>query len=176
MATFEQVLCGFLTNPLVYFLIVFLFSIAIAIVLPIPVEIALVLVFFRSDLGLFMAAVFAVASGKAVGAWLVFWLGLKVEAAMHRWSQRSRIIERIMNAFERFVRVTGTFGMFVLLSIPFMSDTAVLYFYALFNAEGHTIDRRRFILCNFLAGISRVSLFFILALTIFPWLIGPPVC
>ncbi|HLA46793.1 MAG TPA: hypothetical protein VJ207_04400, partial [Thermoplasmata archaeon] len=64
MATFEQVLCGFLTNPLVYFLIVFLFSIAIAIVLPIPVEIALVLVFFRSDLGLFMAAVFAVASGK----------------------------------------------------------------------------------------------------------------
>ena len=82
----------------------------------------------------------------------------------------------VRKALERFVRVTGVLGLFVLLSVPFMSDTAVLYLYALFNEEGKALDRRQFIASNFLAGISRVALFFLLALTIFPWLIGTVRC
>ena len=176
MATFEQVLCEFLTNPLIYFLIVFGFSIAVAIILPIPIKVALVFALTAGSLALFTAALVAVALGKAVGAWLVFLLGLKVEGAMHRWAQRSKVFERILKALERFVRVTGVLGLFVLLSVPFMSDTAVLYLYALFNEEGKALDRRQFIASNFLAGISRVALFFLLALTIFPWLIGTVRC
>ena len=176
MATFEQILCQFLTNPLIYFLIVFGFSIAVAIILPIPIEVALVFALTAGSLALFTAALVAVALGKAVGAWLVFLLGLKVEGAMHRWAQRSKVFERILKALERFVRVTGVLGLFVLLSVPFMSDTAVLYLYALFNEEGKALDRRQFIASNFLAGISRVALFFLLALTIAPWLMGTVRC
>lgn len=176
MATFEQLLCDFLTNPVVFFLLVFGFSIAVALVLPVPIEIALVFALASGSLALFTAALFAVALGKATGAALVFLVGLRVDRAMHRWAERSKIFARILTSLERFVRYTGTFGLFVLLSIPFMSDTAVLYLYALFNEEGKALDRTRFILSNFLAGISRTALFFVLANTIFPGLIGstPP--
>ena len=175
MVDFGRLLCEFLTNPIIYFLLVFGFSIAVAIVLPIPIELPLFVAIAGGSLALFTAALLAVALGKAVGAWLVFLLGLKVEGAMNRWAQRSKVIERIMKALERFVRFTGTLGLFALLSIPFMSDTAVLYFYALFNEEGKTIGRRRFIMTNFLAGITRVSIFFILAIALFSgWLIDRP--
>jgi membrane protein DedA with SNARE-associated domain len=168
---FGQLMCEVLTNPVIYFLLVFGYSIAVAMVLPTPIELPLFVAIAGGSLTLFTAALLAVALGKAVGAWLVFLLGLKVEGAMNRWAQRSKIIKRIMDALERFVRYTGTLGLFTLLSIPFMSDTAVLYFYALFNEEGKSIDRRHFIITNFLAGISRVSLFFILAITLFrDWL------
>jgi len=176
VASFEQLLCEFLTNPVVFFLLVFGFSIAVALVLPVPIEVALVFALGSGNLALFTAALFAVALGKAAGAALVFVLGLRVDKAMHKWSQRSKIFARILSTLERFVRYTGTFGLFVLLSIPFMSDTAVLYLYALFNEEGKALERSRFVLSNFLAGVSRTALFFVLARTVFPWLIGstPP--
>jgi hypothetical protein len=172
---FNQILCDVLTNPVVYFLIVFGFAIAVAIVLPVPIEIALIVALAGGSLGLFTIALFAVASGKAVGAWLVFVLGLKVEHAMHKWSERSKIIAKVMKAMERFVRWSGAIGLFILLSIPFMSDTAVLYFYALFNEDGKAIDRRHFIVSNFLAGISRTAAFFIVAILFLPdWLANTP--
>ena len=176
LVDFNQLLCDFLTNPIIYFLIVFGFAVAVAVVLPIPIEVALIFALTAADLGLFTAALIAVALGKAVGAWLVFLLGVKVEGAMHRWSERSKIVERILKALEKFVRLTGSIGLFILLSIPFMSDTAVLYFYALFNEEGKAIDRRQFILTNFLAGISRVSLFFIFAVALFREWMQVPAC
>ena len=133
VATIEQLLCDFLTNPVVFFLLVYGFAIAVAVVLPVPIEIALVFALASGSLVLFTAALFAIALGKATGAALVFLLGLRVDKAMHKWAKRSKIFARILAALERFVRYTGTVGLFVLLSIPFMSDTAVLYLYALFN-------------------------------------------
>lgn len=175
MVDFNRLLCDFLTNPVIYFLIVFGFAIAVAIILPIPIEVALIFALAGGSLGLFTVALVAVASGKAVGAWLVFVLGVKVEHAMHKWSERSKVFARILSAMERFVRWSGAIGLFVLLSIPFMSDTAVLYLYALFNEEGKTIDRRHFILTNFLGGISRTAAFFIVAIALLPgWLAVPP--
>jgi len=167
-----QILQDLVSNPIVFFLLVFLFSIAVAIILPIPIEVALVFA-LAGGTALFTAALLAVASGKAVGAWLVFLLGVKVEGAIHRWSTRSKVFAKILVALEKFVRWTGAFGLYVLLSIPFMSDTAVLYFYALFNKNGKAIDQRNFILTNFLAGISRVAAFFILAIV---FLGLPPGC
>ena len=171
---FHEILGAFVGNPFVYFLLVFGFSILVAIILPIPIELALVVALAQPGIALFLAALLAVALGKAVGAWLVFVLGIMVEHAMHRWAQRASWIAKVLGALEKFVRWSGSVGLFVLLSIPLMSDTAVLYFYALFNEEGKTIDQRHFILTNFLAGVSRVSLFFILAFTIFPWLLPTP--
>jgi len=162
LADLFALLAGFLSNPVAYFFLVFVFAILVAIILPIPIEVALVLPIAERNLGLFTAALFAVALGKAVGAWLVFVLGVKVEGAIHRWSERAELIAKILNALERFVRWSGSIGLYILLSIPLMSDTAVLYFYGIFNEEGKAIDRRQFILSNFLAGFNRVAVFFLL--------------
>lgn len=162
MVDLLQFLASTVANPLVYFLLVFVYAILVAIILPIPIEVALILPIAMRDLGLFTAALFAIALGKAVGAWLVFLLGVKVEGIIHRWSKRAEIFAKILAALEKFVRWTGSFGLYVLLSIPFMSDTAVLYFYALFNEEGKAIDQRLFIVSNFLAGFNRVAVFFFL--------------
>jgi len=159
---FVAILVAALENPIVYFLLVFVYAILVAIVLPIPIETALILPIAARNLGLFTAALFAVAFGKAVGAWLVFLLGVKVEGAVHRWSQRSKWIAKLINGLERFVRWSGELGLYTLLSIPFMSDTLPIYFYAVFNEEGKALDRRQFILSNFLAGFNRVAIFFVL--------------
>jgi len=175
----HELIASFLGNPVVFFLFVFGFSVLIAIILPIPIELFLIVPFVDplltpgERLNLMTLALVGVALGKAVGAWLVFLLGVKVEGAMHRWAERAQLFAKVLAALERFVRWSGSIGLYVLLSIPLMSDTAVLYFYALFNEEGKAIDQRLFIGSNFLAGINRVALVFILGLTIVPGLLNP---
>lgn len=176
---FEDLIVQFLGNPVVFFLLAFGLSVLIAIVLPVPVEVFLIIPFTAPGLdagariNLMTIALIAVALGKAVGAWLVFLLGVKVEHAMNRWAARSKLIARILGGLEKFVGKTGAIGLYILLSVPLMSDTAVLYFYALFNKEGKAIDQRLFIGSNFLAGVNRVALVFILGLTLFPGLLNP---
>lgn len=220
-----------IANPFVYFGLVFVYSILIAIVLPIPIETALLLPLQQGSLSLFTAALFAVAFGKAVGAWLVFLLGVKVggvidrwtsgpswtarltvalerpfrdsgsldrfrwwttgtpwvivaarkalretgmENRLRRWESSPPWVARVVAAFEKFVRWSGTIGLYTLLSVPLMSDTLPIYFYAVFNEEGRALDRRQFILSNFLAGFNRVAILFILALTLWPGLLRIP--
>lgn len=174
MVELLEILGQFVGNPIVYFALVFLYAVAVAVFLPIPIELALLLPLKAGSAGLFTAALFSVASGKAVGAWLVFRLGVRVEGAMRRWAARAAWIERTFAALERFVRWTGVIGLYILLSIPLMPDTVPIYFYALFNEKGRAIAERQFIIGNFLAGISRVAIFFILALTVLPGLIDGP--
>ena len=180
MVDLLALLTGALANPFVYFLLVFGLAILIAIILPIPIEIVLLLPLdpnlsmpIGQRLNLFSVALVAVALGKAVGAWLVFLFGLKVEKSITKWTERSKAFRRFVAALEKFVRRTGTMGLYILLSIPLMSDTAVLYFYALFNEEGKALEQRHFILSNFLAGVNRVALVFILGLTLIPGLLTP---
>src|SRR2546426_2538078 len=161
-------------NPFVYFGLVFVYAILIAIILPIPIETALILPLQQGSITLFTVALFAVALGKAVGAWLVFLLGVKIEGSITKWSARFKIVERIVKGLEKFVRWSGTLGLYTLLSIPLMSDTLPIYFYALFNKEGKVLDQRQFILSNFLAGFNRVALLFLLAVTLWPGLIQLP--
>ena len=62
-----------------------------------------------------------------------------------------------MSWAERFVRRTNYLGLYVLLSIPLMSDTIPLYLYSLFNREGKTLGRRAFLVSNFLAAWTRAG-------------------
>src|SRR2546429_9009109 len=62
---------------------------------------------------------------------------------------------KILKAMETFVRKTGWVGLTVLLAIPFMSDTAVNYFYSLLNEEGHAVGRWHFVLANLIGGGAR---------------------
>src|SRR6266705_542121 len=113
----------------------FLYAIAAAVVLPIPVELLLLL---YPELNPAFKAV-ALGLGKAVGAIVVFFVGNKVNPYI--------------------VRRTGWVGLTILLAIPFMSDTAVNYFFSLLNEEGHAIGRWHFVLANLIGGIARTYLF-----------------
>ena len=149
-------------SALVYLLSLFLYAIAAAVALPIPVEIALTL---NSQIDTSVKAV-VLGFGKAVGAIAVFYVGYKVNPYVERWMGRHPSGARVLKALELFVRKTGWVGLTVLLAIPFMSDTAVNYFYSLLNEEGHAIGRWHFVLANLVGGIIRAYVF----LWLYPWL------
>ena len=138
-----------------YLLGLFLYAIAAAVVLPIPVE--LLLLFYPEINPAFKAI--AVGLGKAVGAIVVFFVGNKVNPYIERWMNRHPIGKRLLKVLEAFVRRTGWLGLTILLAIPFMSDTAVNYFFSLLNEEGHAIGRWHFVLANLIGGIARAYLF-----------------
>jgi len=138
-----------------YLLGLFLYSIAAAVILPVPVEVALMA---YPQLDTSVKAV-VLGLGKAVGAIAVFYVGYKVNPVIERWMGRHAAVARVLAAMEWFVRKTGWVGLTVLLAIPFMSDTAVNYFYSLLNEEGHAVGRWHFVLANLIGGIARTYLF-----------------
>ena len=132
-----------------------MYSIAAAVILPIPVE---ALLLFYAGIDTSVKAV-VLGLGKAVGAIVVFHVGYKVNPLIERWMGRHASVARVLTPLEGFVRKTGWVGLTILLAIPFMSDTAVNYFYSLLNAEGHAIGRGSFVLANFVGGVARSYLF-----------------
>ena len=138
-----------------YLLGLFLYAIAAAVVLPIPVELLLPL---YSQIDPAVKAV-VLGLGKAVGAIVVFYVGHKVNPYIERWMGLHPWAAKILKAMEAFVRLTGWVGLMILLAIPFMSDTAVNYFYSLLNEEGRAIRRWQFVLANLIGGIARAYLF-----------------
>jgi uncharacterized membrane protein YdjX (TVP38/TMEM64 family) len=142
-------------GEVVYLVALFLYSIAAAVALPIPVEL---LLFLYAGIHPVIKAV-VLGLGKAVGAILVFYVGGKVNPWIERAMGAHPLVARIVKAMETFVRRTGWIGLAVLLAIPFMSDTAVNYFYSLLNEEGHAITRWHFVAANLAGGIVRALLF-----------------
>ena len=151
-------------NPVIYLLLTFGYSVLVAIVLPTPIEIAFLIPLAERRYALFAEAAIVVAAGKTVGAWLVFRLGLGVEAKVRYWSDRYPIAKLVVEWLDRFVRRTGYIGLYVLLSIPLMSDTIPIYLYSLFNAEGKVMSERTFLLSNFLAALNRSAIVVLLFL------------
>lgn len=93
--------------------------------------------------------------GKGVGAILVFYIGSKLNPWLERFLAGRGLWARFFRVLETFVRRTGWIGLLVLLSIPFMSDTAVNYFYSLLNEEGHALSRTGFVIANVAGGVIR---------------------
>jgi membrane protein YqaA with SNARE-associated domain len=144
-----------LFNPAVYLALLFFYSFLVAIILPLPIEIALFWPLLSGDMVYFAAATIVMAFGKTVGAWAVFYVGLKIEDDIRIWSQRIRLVETFVEWCTKFVKKTNYIGLFILLSIPLMSDTIPLYLYSLFNEEGKVLDLRKFAIVNFFAAIMR---------------------
>ena len=146
-----------------YLIGLFLFSVAAGVFLPIPVE-PLLLALPEIDMAV-KAVVLGL--GKAVGAIAIFYIGFTVNRWLEGWMQRHPRWARILGLLERFVRKTRWFGLTALLAVPFMSDTAVNYFYSLLNKEGHVVPRTQFVLANLVGGIARAYLFLLLL----PWVL-----
>lgn len=149
-------------NPAAYLVLVFLYAVAVAVILPIPIEFALLPPLLTGRWGYLAGITVALAAGKSVGALLIFLLGIRVEGGIRRWSERWRFAAWFVRKAEAFVRKTGYAGLYILLSIPLMSDTIPLYIYSLFNEEGRALDRNMFLIANFLAALNRVALLVVL--------------
>ncbi|UCD92221.1 MAG: hypothetical protein JSV43_08395 [Methanobacteriota archaeon] len=160
MDWFTGILEALLSQPLLFFFLLFIYSVLVAIILPIPIEIALV--FAIGDIPFLIGVAITIGLGKTVGAMGIFYLGLKVEDNIRRWSSKYKWIDNFVKAMIKFVDKTGYWGFFILLSIPFMLDTVPIYIYSLFNEEGRLMSRNYFLFTNFVAGIVRSVLFLIL--------------
>ncbi len=157
MGLYEEIINATYGNPPVYLSITFGFSVLVAIILPVPIELVLLLPILAQQWGYLGVIIFFMAAGKTVGAWAIFFLGLRVEGGIRRWADRYRWIDRFVKWAARFVQRTGYVGLYVLLSIPLMSDTVPLYLYSLFNAGGKSLSRRAFLVSNFLAAWTRAG-------------------
>ncbi len=145
----------FLGNPAVYLFLVFVYAILVAIILPIPIEIALVWPLYEHNLLLFIAVILVMGLGKAIGAVAVLFLGLKVEKTVYYWSRKFKWFGKVVHYLDLFVQKTGYIGLFIILSIPLMTDTVPIYIYSIFHGEGKEPSKSYFGIANFLAGLTR---------------------
>ncbi len=152
------VLLGAYANPYLFLPLAFAYAILIALILPIPIELSLVAPILDHNWGYLAAIALALAAGKTLGSWLIFLFGVRVENTIRWWSERWRFAKWFVAKTEIFVQKTGYLGLYLLLSIPLMSDTIPIYLYSLFNKEGHTLERNLFLAANFMAAINRVAI------------------
>jgi membrane protein YqaA with SNARE-associated domain len=145
-------------SPLEYAIVLFFYSIATAILLPIPVEVGL---FLAPSLGILTKSLI-VAAGKATGCIIVFYLGLKVERSIRLWSEHVFFVGWFVKFVEWFVSKTSYWGLYLLMSIPFMPDTITLYLYSVFNKD-EIMTPNYFVIVNFLASINRCMIVIFLA-------------
>lgn len=152
---FTSFLIGVAGDPLLYSLLFFFYTVAATVILPTPIEVGLVL---SPNTPWYLLAI-VLGMGKAVGSVLVFRIGLEIEGPIRRWSQRSKFFGKFVDMCEHFVIRYNYYALFVLLCIPFNSDTVVLYVFSISNKDGEAMDMKRFALTNFFAGITRSCIF-----------------
>ncbi len=155
---FINFLLGAYANPAVFLPLVFAYAIAVAVILPIPIELSLVVPIINRQWDYLALITLALAAGKTIGAWLIFVLGIRVETTIRWWSARWRLAKWFVDKADLFVQKTGYLGLYVLLSIPLMSDTIPIYLYSLFNKEGKSLERNLYLASNFFAAINRVAI------------------
>ena len=158
MVDLIQILIDSYNTPWIYLLLAFGYAILAAILLPIPIELILVKPLSDQNFGFLLGTAFAIAAGKTLGAWLVFVLGLNIEGPIRKWSARWRVAAWFVAKAEKLVRRTGYAGLYLLLSVPLMSDTIPIYLYSIFNQEGKALERNLFLIANFTAALNRVAI------------------
>jgi membrane protein DedA with SNARE-associated domain len=129
----------------------FFYSLATSIFLPTPFEVLLSNAV--GHLGVFWTVVVA-AVAKTAGAWIVLLLGDKANEGLETMLERRALLRRAFEAMERFARKYGYFAVFAFFAIPFMSDTAPLFVFAVLKM------RKAFFLgVTFLAIVARSLLY-----------------
>jgi membrane protein YqaA with SNARE-associated domain len=153
---FISFLLELVNDPVAYGIVFFLYAVAAAVFLPIPVEIGL----FNTNVHPVLLVI-VLAAGKAVGSFIVYYIGIGVRKTIKKWSDGTPFTKKIVDACERFVLKYGYVGLFIIMSIPLMIDSATLYLFSLLNTkgdDGRALQMPRFVLINFFAGILRGSI------------------
>jgi membrane protein YqaA with SNARE-associated domain len=151
---------GYLSDPMVFLPLLFVYSVLVAIILPFPVEVALVPLLTQP--AFWAIAAVTIGGGKAVGSFFVYHIGKRADKVIDKASSKAAAGKRFRNLVVRFVAKTRYVGLFLLLSVPLMTDTLPLYVYSFFNDQGELLHAPAFVLTNFLAGVSRALLLLII--------------
>ncbi len=154
---FISFLDGLSHDPVLYSIVFFFYAVAATVFLPIPVEAGL---FFSPDTSIIIKGL-VLGAGKAVGSIIVFTLGDKVNNGLMSVMSRSAFTRKFMELMQRFVAKTRYYGLYAILSVPLMVDTVPLYLFSLFNQRG-LMRLRYFVLTNFLAGVTRATLVYLI--------------
>jgi membrane protein YqaA with SNARE-associated domain len=152
-----QFLAQTANDPVMYSIVFFVYAVLAAIILPIPVEVGLLLSPHTPIIWL----VILLGLGKMLGSVLVFYLGLGVGEKVRGWSVRWAWFDWFLKRCEWLVSRLHYMGLYILLSIPLMSDTVPLYIFSILNDEG-VFNVQFFALTNLLAGFSRAMILFLL--------------
>jgi hypothetical protein len=89
-----------------------------------------------------------------IGSILVFHIGITLGDRIRTWRTDWRFFNRLVERCEWLVRKFRYLGLYIILSIPIMTDTVPLYIFSVFNENG-ILKRRWFALVILLGGITR---------------------
>ena len=144
-------------DPIAYSVVLFFYAILAAIVLPIPVEVGLLL----SPHTPVILLVVILGLGKMVGSILVFYLGLGIGDKIEAWTARWPGFGLLVTKSEWLVKKLNYLGLYIILSVPLMTDTVPLYIFSILNKNG-VFSVQMFAFVNLCAGITRGSILLIL--------------
>ena len=144
-------------DPLSYSFVFFIYVILAAVILPIPVEIGLFNPYIHPVLLIIILAL-----GKGLGALIVYHIGLGLRKSIKKRFRGGVITNKLITKCENFVKKYGYFGLFIVMSIPLMIDSASLYLFSVLNTKRKKSERSmilsKFILINIGAGFLRGSI------------------
>lgn len=149
------------SNPLLFGVFFFLYVVLNTLALPLPVELGL---FNPSIHPLLLIAILAI--GRGVGAFLIFEIGGFIRNKTSTLGFQVLWLQKIITALEQFIQRYGYYALFLLMSIPLMLDSVVLYLFSLFNKRKDrqaALARRWFIAITIAASILRGTIILFIA-------------
>ncbi|MBS3781978.1 MAG: hypothetical protein KGY66_06920 [Candidatus Thermoplasmatota archaeon] len=158
-----EILTNFATNPFAYSVVFLIYSILAAVILPIPVEVGL---FNYHIHPIILISILAL--GKGIGAFIVFHIGTSARKRLKKLSTpENRILKKILEYSEWFVKKYGYYGLLIILSTPLMIDSISLYLFSLLNPEekGKGMEVEGFTIINIIGGALRG----VITLAVFYW-------
>jgi len=149
------------SDPVLFGLVFFIYVILNTLALPFPVELGLFNPAFHP---LFLIGILAL--GRSVGAFFIFEIGGFIRKKTSTWAVDALRIRKIIASLEVFIQRYGYYALFLLMSIPFMLDSVVLYLFSLLNKRKDTqvaLSRRWFIIITMAASILRGTIILLIA-------------
>ncbi len=144
-------------DPVTYCIFLFIYVILAAVILPLPVEIAL----FLSAGTPFIVKALIISLGKMIGGVIAFQVGGALDGVIKKYT-KWKWFNYIYRACYWLVSKFGYVGLYIILSIPFMSDTVPLYLFSIFKDESNMTTRGFAITC-FLAALTRSLIVYVAA-------------
>ncbi len=144
------------SDPVSFSVIFLTYTVLAAIFLPIPVEIGL----FFSPATPAVVKVLVMGFGKMLGSMLVFSIGLKLGDGIKGWTASWKWFSALVRGCEWMVSKFHYVGLYLILSVPLMTDTVPLYVFSVFNKSG-VLSFKWFALVSLLAGITRGVIVFL---------------
>lgn len=144
------------SDPLSFSVIFLIYTVLAAVFLPIPVEVGL----FFSPATPVALKILVMGIGKMLGSMLVFSIGLKLGDEIKGWSASWKWFNGLVKGCEWMVNKFHYVGLYLILSVPLMTDTVPLYIFSVFNKTG-ALSFKWFALVSLLAGITRGLIVFL---------------